>query len=75
MTTLAPIAKFTASYPDAEVLWIADGLAMGEARAIAAINHSIANGWQGIFEPKSPVVASPPVEGGITMVAGRAMKQ
>ncbi len=50
-------------------------LAMGEARAIAAINHSIANGWQGIFEPKSPVVASPPVEGGITMVAGRAMKQ
>lgn len=26
---------------------------MGEKRAIAAINHSIANGWQGIFEPKN----------------------
>ena len=25
---------------------------MGVTRAIAAINHSIANGWQGIFEPK-----------------------
>ena len=25
---------------------------MGEPRAIAAIQHSIANGWQGIFEPK-----------------------
>jgi hypothetical protein len=25
---------------------------MGESRSIAAINHSIANGWQGIFEPK-----------------------
>jgi len=24
---------------------------MGPARAIAAINHSVANGWQGIFEP------------------------
>ena len=27
-------------------------LALGEARAIAAIEHSIANGWQGIFEDK-----------------------
>jgi len=25
---------------------------MGEARAVAAINHSIANGYQGIFEPR-----------------------
>lgn len=25
--------------------------AMGEQRAIAALNHSILNGWQGIFEP------------------------
>ncbi len=25
---------------------------MGEPRATAAIKHSIANGWQGIFEPK-----------------------
>lgn len=24
---------------------------MGNNRAIAAIEHSIANGWQGIFEP------------------------
>lgn len=35
MMALAPIAKFTAAYPDAEVLWIADGLAMGEAGAFA----------------------------------------
>jgi hypothetical protein len=27
--------------------------AMGEDRAIAAINHSIGNGWTGIFEPAS----------------------
>jgi len=33
--------------------------AMGEPRAIAAINHSIANGWQGIFEPKRSVSADP----------------
>ena len=26
--------------------------AMVEARAIAAIQHSVANGWQGLFEPK-----------------------
>ena len=26
---------------------------MGEARAIAAIYHSLRNGWQGIFEPKA----------------------
>ncbi len=32
--------------------------AMGEARAIAAIRHSIANGWQGIFEPKAEAGAS-----------------
>lgn len=25
--------------------------AMGESRAIAALDHSMANGWQGIFEP------------------------
>lgn len=25
---------------------------MGEARAIATINHSISNGWTGLFEPK-----------------------
>jgi hypothetical protein len=24
---------------------------MGEARAIAALKHSLAGGWQGIFEP------------------------
>lgn len=27
--------------------------AWGEARAIAAINHSISRGWQGIFEPSA----------------------
>lgn len=30
---------------------------MGEARAIAAIQHSIENGWQGIFEAK-PIAAN-----------------
>lgn len=29
---------------------------MGESRAIAAINHSITNGWQGIFEPDMETV-------------------
>jgi hypothetical protein len=43
---------------------------MGEARAIAAINHSIANGWQGIFEPTGPAVPSPPAIGAIT-IGGR----
>jgi hypothetical protein len=47
--------------------------AMGEARAIAAINHSIANGWQGIFEPTGPAVASPPAVGAIT-IGGRTFK-
>ncbi len=28
----------------------------GEARAIAAINHSIDNGYQGLFEPSKPVI-------------------
>ena len=32
---------------------IAELAKMGEARAIAAIYHSLRNGWQGIFEPKA----------------------
>ena len=26
---------------------------MGEARAIACLDHSTTNGWQGLFEPKA----------------------
>ncbi len=33
--------------------------AMGEERAITAINHSIANGWQGIFEPDAAKTTDP----------------
>ena len=36
-------------------------LAMGEKRAIAAINHSITRGWQGIFEPTSPTSKPPAI--------------
>lgn len=32
---------------------------MGEPRAIAAIQHSIAHGWQGCFEPAPPKDAKP----------------
>jgi hypothetical protein len=38
--------------PPAAKKQLATLAAMGTARAIAAINHSIANDWQGIFEPK-----------------------
>jgi uncharacterized protein YdaU (DUF1376 family) len=37
--------------PTATAEWLRKCEAMGEARAIAAIEHSIANGWQGMFEP------------------------
>ena len=47
--------------------------AMGEARAIAAINHSIANGWQGIFEPSAPAVVKPPAVG-VVAAGGRVFK-
>lgn len=33
--------------------------AMGEPRAIAAINHSLENGWTGIFEPNNPSANGP----------------
>ncbi len=46
---------------------------MGEARAIAAINHSIANGWQGIFEPTGPAVVTPTAIGTL-IVAGRLIR-
>ena len=31
---------------------------MGEARAIAALKHSLAGGWQGIFEPQGSIMPS-----------------
>jgi hypothetical protein len=34
---------------------LAKCLGWGETRAIAAINHSIANGWQGLFEPDNKI--------------------
>ena len=37
--------------PTSERQQLAQLQVMGEKRAVAAINHSIANGWQGIFEP------------------------
>jgi hypothetical protein len=39
---------------------------IGPARAVAAIDHSIANGWTGIYEPKDGagnVVQQPPIKG------------
>lgn len=33
---------------------------MGEARSIAAIRHTIGNGWQGIREPDAPRGTAPP---------------
>jgi hypothetical protein len=44
---------------------------MGEARAIAAINYSIANGWQGIFEPDGPHNLAPSVPNGAAVAGGR----
>lgn len=37
--------------------------AMGAERAVAAINHSIMNGYQGIYEPKPDFAPSRPVRG------------
>ncbi len=48
---------------------------MGEGRAIAAINHSIANGWQGIFEPSGhtskEVPTTSPAPAGSAVINGR----
>lgn len=48
---------------EARKAWLRKCDTLGEARAIAAIDHSIANGWQGMFEPKvdsaRPVPPSP----------------
>jgi len=42
---------------------------MGEQRAIAALKHSLAGGWQGIFEPQGAIVASVPSESDLTLMA------
>lgn len=39
--------------PTSEKMQLAKLAAMGEERAIAALKHSMANNWQGIFEPDS----------------------
>jgi hypothetical protein len=41
---------------------------MGVERAVAAINHSIMNGYQGIFEPKPDFAPQRPVRGGAPRV-------
>ena len=40
--------------------WLKKCEAMGEAAAIAAIDHSIANGWTGMFPPKTEDQAARP---------------
>jgi hypothetical protein len=44
-------AKRKPATPHARDLQLRSMAEMGEARAIAAINHSIRNNWQGIYEP------------------------
>lgn len=46
-------AKLKAYLPMGAQKQLAELATIGKARAIAAINHSIAQGWQGIHEPKS----------------------
>lgn len=46
--------------PEARKAWLKKCADIGEARAIAAIDHSIANGWQGMFEPKADLKAPAP---------------
>ena len=38
--------------PSGKEALIKQCMAMGDQRAIAAIDHSIAQGWQGMYEPK-----------------------
>ncbi len=45
----------------------------GEERSIAAIRHTIGNGWQGIFEPSGQAPA-PAAPAGTVIVNGRAFK-
>lgn len=52
---------------------LADLAKMGEPRAIAAINHSIANGYQGIYEPDAPRIPTPAPTGDVT-INGRVFK-
>jgi hypothetical protein len=41
---------------------------MGEARAIAALKHSLAGGWQGIFEPQGAAATSTPTDDDILLM-------
>jgi hypothetical protein len=51
--------------PEARAAWLRKCEAMGEARSIAAIDHSIANGWQGMFEPKAEERRPQPSSGSV----------
>lgn len=46
--------------PEARKAWLKKCEAMGEADALAAIDHSIANGWTGMFSPSQPRGAPAP---------------
>jgi hypothetical protein len=41
---------------------------MGEARAIAALKHSLAGGWQGIFEPQGAAATSTPTDEAVLLM-------
>jgi len=46
MATLAPIRKFLAQFPQAEIVWLADGLSLGQASSFARELSSLANGHE-----------------------------
>jgi hypothetical protein len=46
---------------------------MGEDRAIAALRHSIENGWQGIFEPDKKHGKEPPAPKPLTKAEADAI--
>ena len=46
--------------PTSVKLQFAELAEMGEARAVRAINHSVAKGWEGIHEPSGSAARSPP---------------
>jgi len=45
--------------PETRKAWLKKCQELGEARSIAAIDHSIANGWQGMFEAKASASPAP----------------
>lgn len=45
--------------PETRKAWLKKCQELGEARSIAAIDHSIANGWQGMFEAKASASPTP----------------